>query len=131
MYTSLRLCGGNTLYAVHSRFVFQCPVNVITRHAANDFLETAGCPFVGAGYFHFPAFGFAILGIHTEKVAGKDSGFVASCTATDFENRILAILRVGGNKHQFDFLFQYGKTFLTTVHFFFCHFAHIGIRFIG
>ena len=131
MYTSLGFCGGNTLYAVYARFIFQDSVNIVTCDAANYFLESACCSFVRIGDFHLPAFCFAEFGIHTEEVAGKDGRLVTTCTATDFKNRIFAVLRVGGNKHQFDFFFQYGKAFLAVVHFFFSHFTHFGIRLTG
>ena len=105
MHTSLCLCGRNTLYAVYTRFIFQYSVDIVTCDTANDFFESSGCSFICIGYFHFPAFGFTELGIHTEKVAGKDCGFVSSCTTTNFEDGVLAVLRIGRNKHQFDFFF--------------------------
>ena len=42
-----------------------------------------------------------------------------------------AVLRIGRDKHQFDFFFQYRKALLTIVHFFFRHLAHFSIRFIS
>ena len=99
MYTSLSLCGGNTLYAVYTRFILQCAVNIVSRDATNYFLVSAGSSFIGVGDFQFPSFYFAVFGIHAEKVTGKDCRFIASCSTTNFKNGILAVLRVGRNKH--------------------------------
>ena len=130
MYTSLCFCSRDTLYTVYPRFIFQYSVDVVSGDTANNFFVSSGSSFIRVGYFHFPSFGLTKLGIHTEKVAGKDSGFVSPRTASDFEDCIFAVLWIGRNKHQLDFFFQYRKTFLTIVHLLFSHFTHVGVRLI-
>ena len=39
---------------------------------------------------------------------------------------LLNVLRVGGNKQQFDFLFQFGNTHFAGISLFACHFFHFG-----
>ena len=131
MHTSLRLGGRHTLYAMYARFIFQRAIYIITRYGADDFLETAGCAFVGAGYIQFPAFCLAILGVHTEEVAGKDGGFVSTCAATDFKYCVTAILRVGRHKQQLYLFFQLRLACLAGIKFFTGHFTHLGIGFVG
>ena len=131
MYPSLRFCGRYALHAVHARFIFQCAVYIVARHGADNFLETAGCTFVGAGYLHSPSLGFAVLGVHAEEVAGKDCRFVTTRAATNFEDGITAILRVGGDEQQLYLLFQFRLAGLAGIQLFACHFPHFLVCFVG
>ena len=116
---------------MYSRLIFQRTVYIISCHRTDDFFETAGCALIGAGYIQFPAFCFAVLGVHAEKVSGKNSCFVTACTTADFKNSIAAVLRVGRDKQQFDLLFQFRLARLAGVEFFASHFSHFGIGFVG
>ena len=131
MHAPLSFSSRNTLYAVYPRFIFQCSVHIVARNAANNFLESACCAFVDAGYFHPPTFCFAIFGVHAEKVSGKDSGFVTACTSTNFEDGVLAVLWVGRYEEEFDMFFQFRLACLTGIQFFACHFPHLRVCFIG
>ena len=131
MYTSLRFGGRHALYAMYARFIFQRAIYVVSRYGADDFLETAGCALVGAGYIQSPAFSLTILGVHAEEVACKNGGFVSTCTTADFENGVAAVLRVGGDKQELYLFFQFRLACLAGIKFFACHFTHLGVGFVG
>ena len=131
MHTSLCLRGRHALYAVHARFVLQCAIYIIARDGTDDFLESSRGSFVGAGHFETPAFDVAILGVHAEEVAGKDSCFVSARTATYFEDGVAAVLRVGRDEQQLDMFLQFGQARLASIEFLACHFAHLCIGFVG
>ena len=131
MHAALCLRGRHALYAVHARLILQCAVDILARDGADDFFEAAGSPFVGAGHFELPALDVAVLGVHAEEVACKDGRFVATRTATYFEDGVTAVLRVGRNEQQLDVLFQFGQARLAGIKFLAGHVAHLGIGFVG
>ncbi len=130
MYTPLGFGGGYALHPVHTRFVFQCPVYLITCHGTDDFLESARCAFAGTRYFQLPTFALAIFRIHAEKVSGKDSRFVPSGSPSDFEDGITVVLRVGRDEQKLDLFFQLRDACFTRGGFFTSHFLHLRIVFV-
>ena len=129
MHTPLCFGSRNALHTVNARFVFQRAVHFVAGHITDNFLESSGSTFVGTGDFQFPTFRFAVFTVHAKQVAGKDGCFIASRAATYFEDGITVVLRVGGNKQQFDFLFQFGNTHFAGISLFACHFFHFGVGF--
>ena len=129
MYPSLGLGGGDTLHAVHARFVFEGAIHLLSRYRADDLFEAACGAFAGARYFEFPPFHFAIFGIHAEEVAGKEGGFVAACPAAYFEYGVAVVLRVGGHEQEFYLLFECRYPGLALVELLPGHFPHFGVAF--
>ena len=74
-----------------------------------------------------PTFGFAILGIHAEQVACKQSRLITACTTSDFHDNIFAILRVGRNEEKLNFLLKFRNTFLIGIDFLSRHFLHVRV----
>ena len=107
MYTPLGFGLGNPLNTVYSRFIFHLAVGSVADDIENDFLESAHGAFRKIDEFDLPAAILTIFRIHPVKVTGKNTGFITSCTGTDFHNRILPILWIGWYKHHPDILFQF------------------------
>ena len=127
MHTALCFGGGHALHAVNAALVLECAIHIGTRDGANDFLETARCAFAGTAHLEVPALRFAVFRVHTEEVASKECGFVATRTAADFEDSILGVLGVFGHEHEFDFLLELWDARFAEGHFFAGHLAHFGV----
>ena len=131
MHAALRLRGGDTLNAVHAALVLQRAVHIVARHRTDDFLEASGRAFVGAGDFQPPALALAVFGVHAEEVAGKERCLIAARASSDFQDGVAAVLRVGGDEQEFDFLLQLRATCLALVQFLAGHVAHLRVRLVG
>ena len=105
--TALRFGLGHTLHAVHAGFVFHRAVNRIAGQLEDNLLVTAGGAGRLVGDLELPALRFGVMGIHTEKVAGKDGRLVAAGTAANFHDGVLGIVRIGGNQQQTDALLHF------------------------
>ena len=131
MHPSLRLRGGDTLHAVHAALILQRAIDALARHRADDFLEASGRTFVGAGNFQPPALALAILGVHAEEVAGKEGRLVAARAPPDFQDGVAAVLRVGRDEQELDFLLQLGPARLAAVQLLAGHFTHLRVALVG
>ena len=127
VHAALRFGGGHALHAVNATLVLECAIDVSARDGANDLLETARCAFASAAHFEVPALRLAVFRVHTEEVASKEGGFVATRTTADFEDSILCVLGVFGYEHEFDFLLELWDARFAEGHFFACHLAHFGV----
>ena len=131
MHTTLRLGGRHTLYTMHTTFVLERTIYICTAHGEVDLLVTTHSTLADTGYRKVPTFGVAEALVHLEQVAGKQTGFVATCSSTDFHLYILCVLRILGNQRQFDFLFQLGLQILIQRQLLTSHLLHLGIVLVG
>ena len=96
----------HALYAVYARFVFQHAVDAVADHFHHDLLESARSALAHAVDLVFPTAFLDVFGIHAKQVAGEQGRFVAAGSAADFDDGVLAVLRVGRDQQQLDLLFQ-------------------------
>ena len=125
--TPLRLGGRHALHSVHTALVFQHAIDSFPGHGANNFLETSGSTFARTRNLQLPAFLLAELGVHSEKVAGKESRFVAPRSAAYFQNRIASVLGVVGDEHETNFLFQFREFLFAGSQLLSRHLLHVGV----
>ncbi len=125
MDAALRLRLGDALDAVDAALVFQCAIDFFARDLADDFLVTARGAFADVGHLAFPAFAFEVLGVHAEQVAGENGGFIAARAAADFEDGVLAVLRVGRDEQDADLLFHLRQFLFQGGGFFLGHLAEV------
>ena len=130
MYATLGFSLRYTLNTVHSRFVFQNPINPFTCYIKHNLFVSSVGTFTVITYRNFPSFPFAVFNIHTIQISCKNSRFITTCTSTYFNNGILVVLRIGRNKKKFNLLFQNRNTGCTDFQFFFSDFLHFRILFI-
>ena len=100
MYTSLGLSLRDTLHTMHAGLIFQHSIDTVSGHLADKFLKTACRTFRLVGDLKLPSPALAIFRIHPEQVTGKYGSLVSTCTATDFHDGILAVLRVSRNQEK-------------------------------
>ena len=65
------------LYEVITGLVFELGVDPVAGDVGHDFLETVRAHLVGVHDLHPPAFAFGEAGVHAEKVAREERGFLA------------------------------------------------------
>ena len=106
MDAALRLRLRDALDTVDAALIFQRTVNFLARNLADDFLVAAGGAFADVGHLAFPALALEVFGVHPEQVAGKDGGFVAARTAANLQDGVLAVLGIGRDEQDADFLFH-------------------------
>ncbi len=106
MDAALRLGLRHTLHAVHARFVFERPIDILAGDLHDDLLVTARGAVGKRRDFITPPFRFDVFGIHAQQVAGEYGSLVAARTASNLDDGILRILRVFGNQQQLNFLFE-------------------------
>ncbi len=104
--TALGLGLGNTLDAVHAGLILHHSVNAFAAELEDYLLVAAGRAGGLVGDLKPPAAGLCKMLIHTEQVAGKDGRLVASGTAADFHDGVLAVVGVGRNEEKLDLLLQ-------------------------
>ncbi len=95
---------------MNTTLVFQCTIYVSTRNGTDNFLETSRCALAGRGHSERPALLLTKVGVHPEKVARKECGFVASRTAANFEYGVFCVFGVLGNEQEF-YLFLKSRNF--------------------
>src|SRR5690606_12127314 len=125
MNTSLCFSLWYPLHTVNTRFILQNTIHSVACNIKYYFLETTCSSLRCVGYLHLPVFGLTILYIHSEELAGKQTAFITPGTGPDFNNSILGIFRIGGQKQNFDFLFQSRKSFFHFIKLFLCHITHL------
>ena len=125
MDAALGLSLGHTLHTMYARLELEDAVAAVARHGEIDFLVAAARAFADAGHFDFPALVFAEFGVHAEEVAGKEAGLVAACARTNLYDSVLVVLRVLGNHHHADVLFQLFDARLGGVQLLLGHLAHL------
>ena len=125
VHAALRLGLRHALHAVHARFVLQHAVDALARNLHHDFLEASGRAFVCAVDLVLPTALFYVFDVHAQQVAGEQGGLVASRAAADLDDRVLAVLRIGGNQQQFDPFLERGELGLEFEHFGTGHFAQL------
>src|SRR5437879_5647670 len=105
MYTALCFCIRDTLYAVHTRLIFQCTISVLRQYIKYNFFIPPCSAFGIVNQFGFPTAFFTVAYIHTVKVACKKCCFVASSTTAYLHYSMLGILWFFRDQHQTYFLF--------------------------
>ncbi len=121
MDASLCLSGRHTLHTMHTTLILQQAVYTLAGDGESDIFISSRCALIEIGDLNFPMLLLAETGIHTEQVAGKDTGFVTT-RATTYLNH--GILRVGGigRDEQKAYVILHGFTTILTSHeLFFCH----------
>ena len=111
--------------------ILEDTVDALAGNAEHHLLIPSGCAFAGRGDGGVPALALAEFEIHFAEVAGKNRGFVAAGTAADFEDGVLAVLGVGGDEKELDFLLQARELRRGLVELQARHLAHFGVRFVG
>ena len=109
MDPALSLSLRHALHAVNSGLVFQHAIDPVSDDLHDDFLESAGSALRLAVDFHLPAATLEILAVHSEEVSREYCRLVTAGTSSDFKNRVLAVLRVGRDEQELDFLFHLRK----------------------
>ena len=127
VHAPLCLRGRHTLYAMYPRLVFHRAVDLFARYGTDDFLVAAGSSLCETGYFHPPAFAFAILGIHAEEVSREDGRLVAAGAGTYLKDGVAVILRVGGSEQELDLFFNLRYALLTDECFLPGHLLHLRV----
>ncbi len=100
---------GHALHAMDARLVLEHAVDALAGHFHHDLLEAARTAFAGAVDLVPPAPLLDELHVHAQQVAGKNRRFVAARAAADFDDGVLAVLRVGRDEQQLDLLLQTGE----------------------
>ena len=127
VYTSLRLGHRHTLHAMHPRFILHRAIHILARHVADDFLVATHSALRERRHREVPALHLAVFRVHAEEVARKQSSLVATRTATDFQRHVLAVLRVGRDEQELDFLLQLRDALLVHGDFLTRHLLHFGV----
>ena len=129
MHTTLRFRHRHTLHTMHPRLILHDAIHVLARHTTDDFLVAAHGTLGEGRHGEVPAFHFAVFRVHPEQVASKESRLVATRTATYFQRHVLAVLWVGRDEQEFDFLLQFRDALLVGGDFLARHLLHLGVIF--
>ncbi len=127
MDASLGLGNGYALYAMDTRFVLEGTIYVLAGDVEDDLLVAAYGTFGEGRNGIVEAAQFEVLGVHTEEVAGKERGLVATGTATNLHDDVLGILRIFGQELEFHFFFQGGYLRFEFVYLGPRHLAQLGV----
>ena len=104
MDTSLRFCLRHTLHAMRTRFKLQSSISAFPIDLKGDQRVSSCFTVFSFDHFYTPSFGFTILGIHTEQIAGKDISFIASGGPADLKDTVVRIVRIFGHQQQFQLI---------------------------
>jgi len=77
--------------------------------------------------FDFPALRFRVTRVHAEEFAGEKRGFVAARAGADFDDDALVVVRIFGEKQEFQFAFDAVATLDELSFLFLRHVPHIRI----
>ena len=125
--SSLRLGDGDTLHAMHARLVLEDAIDSFAGDVEDDFLVATGSTFAETRDRDFPTFHLAEFRVHAEEVAGKERSLVATCSAADFHRHVLAVLGVGRDEQQLDFLLQLRDALFAGRSLLASHLLHVGV----
>src|SRR5215831_19108066 len=124
---SLLLGGGDPLYTVNSAFIFQLRVHAVAFDDRNDFFQTADRGFRRREYLDLPALSLGIARVHSEDFGGEKRRFVSASPGADFEDDVLFVVRIFGDKKDLEFLFDDTHALLQAIQFFLRIRAHVGV----
>src|SRR5579863_9007752 len=131
MHASLLLGGRHTLYAVDAAFVFELREYAFTFDDRDHFLQSAHRRFGSREHLDLPALHLGVARIHAEDFSGKERGFVAAGAGADFQNDVLLVVRIFGQKQRLQLFFYATDTAFQFVEFLLRVGAHLGVFFIG
>ena len=121
--SALSLSLRHPLNAVHPRFIFHDAIDPISRRRQleDNALESTCSTRILVIHFQLPTTSLSKLGIHTEQIASKNSSFVTTRTATNLDDGILAVVRVGRKQQYLNPLLHLRKLWLNLCDLLFRH----------
>lgn len=119
---------GDSLNAVNTRFEFHNRVHFVARYLELDFLVAACFGRRDIHSLHFPAMMVGKAQVHLIQIASKNCRFVAAGGCTNFNNDVLLVSRVRGDKHELDVFLKLRELAFDTGNLFLSEFLHIGVR---
>ena len=120
------------LHAVHAAFVLHSTVHSVGvgGQLEHHLLVASRGAETLVGYLQFPALDFSIVLIHAEEVAREYRRLVTAGTAADFNDGILAVVRIGRNEQKFDVLLHLGQLALYFCNLLAGHVLEVGIALV-
>src|SRR5436190_20724396 len=88
MNAALGLGCRHPLYAVHSALVTKLSKDRFARNSKDRFLKSTKLRRTRFEVLTLQSRRFCITMIHSVKIGGENSGFVAACPGTDFDDRV-------------------------------------------
>ncbi len=131
MDTPRRFGFGDSLHTVNTAFKLEFGIGAVADDHKRYFLKSSQFGFVEINKFHFPAHRFGIHGIHTIQNRRKQSSFFPAGTAADFHDDVFIIIRIFGEKKDFQFFFGFRRFLFSIVQLFFRQRLQIRVGFIG
>ena len=129
--TTLLLSRRHTLHSVHSALIFHARKHPLTFNQSNDFLQSASRRFGSRQNLHLPALGLGVSGVHAKQFRRKQSSLVATSSCPDFQNHILLIIGILGQKQNLEFFFDPADARLQFVQLLLSIGAHIRILLVA
>ena len=100
--------GRDALNAVHSGFVLQDAIGLISVDRKNDLFIASSVTQTLRNEFHLHSGPFGKAHIHAREIAGKDRSFVASGTGADFHEDVLGIVGILRHHQRRQLFFERG-----------------------
>lgn len=125
--TALRLGCGDALDAVDAALVLEAAVGSAAVNFEHDAGHTADSTFFHFDDFGFPAAPFGVTGVHAEDLGGEQTGFVAAGGAADLDDDVFLVIRVFGQEHDFELVFEGGQVFAGGVELGLGEVVHLGV----
>src|SRR4051812_2370121 len=124
MYTTRRFSSRYTLHTVYTGFKLHSAIYILTIYFYYHLFISTSTTRCFIHNAETPSFVLKVTQVHTQQITGKKTGFITTCSTTDFQLCVLFILWVLRDQQVTDRFLNYFFLLIEFLSFFFSKIPH-------